>query len=138
MSALGQISLDRRAPQVVKPYRADVRLVKTRKATAAKSAYRRAPARYDYEERLRFARDIGYFRGLFDKHYEGRNFDTGAEWLSWLAGWRVGIAEFRAAAAAEKLREDRIDAEMRGELDEILSAESTMRTIPDGSEVLEN
>lgn len=48
------------------------------------------PATQDLRLQLAFAHDVGYARGLADKHHEDRNFATGAEWLAWLAGWREG------------------------------------------------
>lgn len=101
MSALGQFLPDHRAPREVKPYRADVRPSRTRMATVTRSATRRQPSKHNYEDRLVFARDVGYFRGLSDKHFEDRNFETGAEWLSWLSGWRLGQIEFQAMQTRE-------------------------------------
>ena len=112
---------DRRASRVVRPYRpecrptaADIardlpagpkessapRLLAPRRAP--KPAVSRKPQTLaKLCEQLEFAHDIGYFRGLNDKHEEARNFQTGAEWLSWLRGHREGQAVLKALRAAE-------------------------------------
>jgi ribosome modulation factor len=69
----------------------------------------------DLKARLEFARDVGYYRGLSDKHEEPRNFETGPEWLSWLAGWRAGQAELKAQRDAEVGRQEEIENSMMEE-----------------------
>jgi ribosome modulation factor len=112
MSALSQFIPDRRAKREVLPYRANIQPPKkTRMATLTRIINKPQPVR-DLKERPAFARDVGYFRGLSDKHEEPRNFDTGAEWLSWLAGWRVGQAELKAQREAERERLEEVEAVM--------------------------
>lgn len=63
--------------------------------------------------RLEDARDIGWNRGFKDIHYESRNFQTGAEYLAWLAGWRAGQAKRSAIAAQALATTQQSDEEMR-------------------------
>lgn len=50
---------------------------------------------------LRFAEEIGYAKGAANLHHENRTFETGAEYLAWLAGHRRGYAELLEKVASE-------------------------------------
>lgn len=70
-------------------------------------------------KRLAHAHWFGFGRGYADKHYENRNFETGAEWLSWLAGWREGQVAMKldnAKRLAAKEREERIMKALLGKV----------------------
>jgi ribosome modulation factor len=67
---------------------------------------------------LEVAFNVGYAAGLANRHHEDRNFSTGAEWLVWLDGHRVGQVEFKSCIAAENQRQQDLEAEALAKLEE--------------------
>jgi len=76
----------------------------------------------ELKHRLDFARNCGWGRGYHDKHDESRTFETGAEYLAWMAGWREGYAQLKAERRAKTMAKERLDGIMRGMLHDVTKA----------------
>jgi ribosome modulation factor len=63
--------------------------------------------------RLERAEDLGYSRGYNDVHHEVHTFETGAEYIAWLRGWRKGQAALKAEHAKESAEQTRTERIMR-------------------------
>jgi ribosome modulation factor len=46
--------------------------------------------------RIERAEALGFSRGYADVHHEERTFETGAEYIAWLRGWRKGQTALKA------------------------------------------
>ena len=70
------------------------------------------PSPQSCRNRLLFAENCGWGRGFSAKHWESRDFETGAEWLAWLKGYRQGQEELRQARAGEQKKREENEAFM--------------------------
>lgn len=64
-------------------------------------------------QRLRHAHWFGFGRGYANKHYEERTFQTGAEYLAWLAGHREGVAARKLDQQKKEVAREREECLMR-------------------------
>lgn len=109
-----------RSKRVVLPYRNDCKAASESWVPPPKTLVKRGigsetevPVCHVERDRLEAAQHIGYEAGMEDRHYEDRNFATGAEWLSWLVGWRAGQSSLkRRLSFADEVREQQEDQMM--------------------------